>query len=87
MPTQEGAKQEFALKAQGMSVRISELAGRIGELTRMARQSTMFEDTSPQINALTAQVKAGLQSMVRSFSCLSPLPPCIAQQAPSFAPQ
>ena len=49
-----------------MSLRMSQMANRISELTRMARQSTMFEDNSAQINQLTAQVKTGLQGLVRT---------------------
>jgi hypothetical protein len=63
------AKQQFSAKAQAMSMRMSHMANRISELTRMARQSTMFEDNSVQINQLTSQVKAGLQSLVRATAC------------------
>jgi hypothetical protein len=47
-----------------MSVRISDLAGRIQQLTRLAKHSSMFEDNSAQINQVTAQVKTGLQGLV-----------------------
>jgi hypothetical protein len=48
-----------------MSLRISELAGRIQQLTRLAKHSSMFEDNSAQINNLTSQVKTSLQGLVR----------------------
>jgi hypothetical protein len=48
-----------------MSLRISELAGRIQHLTRLAKHSSMFEDNSDQINNLTSQVKTSLQGLVR----------------------
>jgi hypothetical protein len=57
-------KEQFSTRAQAMSVRMHQMANRIGELTRLARQTTMFEDNSTQINHLTAQVKTGLQSLV-----------------------
>jgi ABC-type transporter Mla subunit MlaD len=53
-----------------MSMKISQLAGRIQQLTRLARQTTMFEDNSQQINQMTAQVKTGLQGLVRTSDTL-----------------
>lgn len=76
-PASGGSREQFSTRAQAMSVRMQQMANRIGELTRMARQTSMFEDNSAQINQLTAQVKTGLQSMVCASS-----PPCpIAETA------
>ena len=48
-----------------MSMRISQLATRIQNLTRLAKQSTMYNDNSQQIHEMTAQVKTGLTGLVR----------------------
>jgi hypothetical protein len=47
-----------------MSVRMHQVATRIQELTKLARQTTMFDDNSTQISQLTAQVKHGLHGLV-----------------------
>lgn len=81
-------KEQFPARAQAMSVRMHQMAERIQELTRLARQSTMFEDNSAHINQLTAQVKTGLQGLVRLCACIAcfdtrnwPAAPCMC--APS----
>jgi hypothetical protein len=57
-------REQFSVRAQAMSVRMHQVAERIQELTRLARQTTMFDDNSTQISQLTAQVKHGLQGLV-----------------------
>lgn len=54
---------QFTAKAQGMSMRISQLAGRIQHLTRLAKQTTMYNDNTQQVNNLTAEVKNNLQGL------------------------
>lgn len=54
---------EFSGRAQKMTLAIFQLAARISQLTRLAKQTSMFQDNSEEINHLTAIVKRDLQGL------------------------